>query len=307
MITTEFAVDEKRSYVKSLGWPNVKPTVTLPLIVPLKSGGKIDLIIDEKKMTAYGGGSSLQFVTDQFLQSTKYNITGNLQTFSVRLRDLDLSFDAKTGKILNGGGYTYVIGEPTKGGEGSLALWYLGPSSLLDGNNPGFNITNGLGCGGGLILEMGCGNPPEFIFHIEAVVAKEDADGDGKFETICPSGVWKRKLNLLYDPPKIKIVVPTHDLVSHWLYAIDVMHTIRFPDFLKKVENWPGSIKEPPRIESIELVGAPDLWCMLFDSNGMVYSGNLSDAGTKVIRMPSVEFENLRIGIMPNPGMSMDR
>ena len=304
MITTEFAVDEKKSFIKSLGWPDVKPGVKLPLIVPLSAGGKISLTIDGKNSTIGGYGSDLQFITDQFLPHAKYNITGKLQPISVHLTGLDLVFDPRTGNILSGGGRTFLMGEPQQG-CGSLMIENIGPSSLLDGNNFSFNITDGLGCKGGLVFEFAT-NPADFFIHIEATVVKEDADGDGNFETICSSGVWKKKLNLLYDPPKIRIVVPTHDLVRHWLYAIDVMHTIRFTDFLKNVENWPGSGKEQPVIESIELVGAPDLWCMLFDSYGIVYSGNLSDVGTKVIRMPSVNIENLRIGIMPNPGMSMD-
>jgi len=302
-----FTVYENKSYIKSYGWPDVKQNVNLPLIVPLTPGGTIKLMIDEKKHIAQGEGSGIQFITNQFKKSSSYNITGNLQTISVKLSNLDLAFDPKTGQIKNGGGYTYVMGEPQGGGAGALALWYLGPSSLIDGNSPSFDIANGLGCGGGLVLEMGCGNPTNFIIHIEATVGKEDADGDGKFELFCPSGVWKTKLNLEYDPPKIRIIVPNHDPMSRWRSVIDIMHAIRFPDFLNLVKNWPRTLKETPRIDRIELVGAPDLWLMLFDSNGMVYGGSLSDERTKVIKMPSVDLENLLIGIMPNLGVSVDR
>jgi hypothetical protein len=309
MISTEFAVDEKKSYIKSFGYPALKPNVPSPLIVPLTAGGKIALKINERKSIAHAEDSGLYFITDKLEKSSKQNITGNLQKMLVMLSNLDLKFDPKSGNILDSGASasTYVMGEPQVGGAGALALMYLGQSSLFDGYKKGFNISDGFGCGGGLVLEFGCGNPTNFIIHIEATVAKEDADGDGTFELICPSSTWRRKLNLEYDPPKIRIIVPTHDLVNHWLYAIDVIHAIRFLDFLKIVKNWPGNVMETPRIESIELVGAPDLWFMLFDSKGMVYGGNLSDDGTKVIRMPPVDFENLRIGIMPNLGMSMDR
>lgn len=302
-----FTVNEKKSYIKSLGWPDVKSTVTLPLIVPLTPGGTIALTIDDTKYVAQGGGSGLQFITNQFKKSSSYNITGNFQTISVKLSNLDLNFDPKTGKILNGGGYTFVMGEPQAGWAGALALWYLGPSALLDANSPSFDIANGLGCGGGLVLEMGSGNPTDFIIHIEATVGKEDADGDGKFERFCPSGVWKMKLNLEYDRPKIRIIVPNHDPMNRWRSGFDIIHAIRFPDFLKLVKNFPHTLKETPRIDRIELVGAPDLWLMLFDSNGMVYGGSLSDERTKVIKMPPVDLENLLIGIMPNLGVSLDR
>jgi hypothetical protein len=182
-----FTVNEKKSYIKSLGWPDVKPNVKLPLIVPLSPGGTIKLTIDENKHIAWGAGSDLRFITDQFEKNPALSITGNLQPFSVRLQYLDLDFDPKTGQILEGEGYTYVMGEHEGGGAGALALTHLGPSSLLDGNSPSFDIADGLGCRGGLTLEMGSGNPTDFIIHIEAMVAMEDADGDGKFERVCPS------------------------------------------------------------------------------------------------------------------------
>ena len=302
-----FTVSEKQSYIKSLGWPGVKPNVKLPLIVPLVQGGTISFTIDEKTHVAQGEGKGLKFITDRFAKSSSYNITGNLQTISVKLSDLDLDFDPKTGHISNGGGFTFVMGEPQVGGAGALALWYLGPSSLLDGNSPSFDIADGLGCGGGLVLEMGCGNPTDFIIHIEATVGKEDANGDGKFELLCPSGVWKRKLNLEYDPPKIRIIVPNHDPMNRWRSGIDVIHAIRFPDLLKLVRKLPRTRREiAKKIDRIELVGAPDLWLLLSDSNGTVYGGSLSNERTKVIKMPTVDFENLLIGIMPNIGVSVE-
>lgn len=305
MKQVEFAVYEKKSYIKSLGWPDVKPNVKLPLIVALNSGGTISLTIDEKKHVATGQGSNLKFTTDRF-KSPGYNITGNLQTISVKLSNLDLNFDPKTGVILSGGGYTYVMGEPLTGGSGALALWYLGPSSLLDANSQGFNITNGLGCGGGLVLEMGCGNPTDFIIHIEATVGKEDADGDGIFEQTCPSGLWK-KLYIEYDPPKIRIHPPNHDPRNRWRYGLDSVQAIRFTDFLKLIRSQSRTRKEISRIDHIELVDAPDLWLLLFDSNGKLYGGSLSSGRTKVIEMPSIDQKNLLIGIVPNLGVGMSR
>ena len=175
-----FVVDEKKSYIKSLGWPSVKAKQNLPLTVPLSPGGTIELSIDEKKYVAQGKGNNLRFFTDQFEKSSTYNITGKPQMFSVKLSDLDLSFDPQDGKILTGGGYTFVQGEPGFGYGGSIALWYLGPSSLHDGNSMVFDISNGLGCGGGLVLELGCGNSTNFIIPIKATVGREDADAEGK-------------------------------------------------------------------------------------------------------------------------------
>jgi hypothetical protein len=301
-----FVVDENKSHIQSLGWPSVKDKKNLPLIVPLSPGGTINLSIDEKKYVAKGKGSDLKFFTDRFEKSSTYNITGKPQTFSVKLSDLDLSFDPKNGDILSGGGFTFVQGEPSIGFGGSLALWYLGPSSLLDGNSPSFDISNGLGCGGGLILEMGCGNPTNFIIHIEATVGKEDADGDGKYELICPSNIW-RDLKLEYDPPKIRIIVPEYDPASRWHSGLtNVVHAIRFPEFLELVRNQRRTREEPPMPEFIEFVGAPDLWLVLFDSSGRVNGGSLSDELNKVVQMPSDDVQNMHIGIVPNLGVAMN-
>jgi hypothetical protein len=302
-----FVVDEKKSYIKSLGWPSVKPNVKLPLIVPLSPGGKIELSIDEKKYVAQGKGIDLRFTTDRFEKSSTYNITGKLQVISTKLSDLDLSFDPKNGQILSAGGYTFVQGEPSVGSAGSLALWYLGPSSLHDGNSMVFDISNGLGCGGGVVLEMGCGNPTNFIIHAEATVAKEDTDGDGKFELVCPSGIW-REFKLDYDPPKIRIIIPERGPAGRWHSGlIDVVHAIRFPEFLELARDRLHSREELPRPEVIEFVGAPDLWLVLFDSDGRVFGGSLSDGGSKVIPIAIDDLDDLLIGIAPNLGVAMNR
>ena len=301
-----FAVNEKLSYVKSLGWPTVKPNVKLPLIVPLIPGGTISLTIDEKNCKAFGEGSGLRLSTDRFAKSSNYNITGNLQTFKVWMSNLELVFDPKTGHMSSVGCYTYVMGEPLVGGAGALATWYHGPSSLLDGNSPSFDIADGLGCGGGLILEVGSGNPTDFIIHIEATVEVEDADGDGKFEVICPTGVWKNFV-LEYDPPKFRIIVPDRDPRFRRPSSIDVIQAIRFPDLLKLVKNRPPVRGETARIDRIELVGAPNLLLIFFDSNGNICGGSISQKATRVIELPSVDLENLLIGIVPSHGVGVVR
>ena len=300
-----FTVLEKQSYIKSLGWPDVKPNVKLPLIVPLVSGGTIRLTIDEKKHIAHGEGSGLRFITDRFAKSSSYNLSGKSQTISVMLSNLDLAFDPKTGHISSGGGFTFVMGEPLMGGGGALGLWYLGPSLLLDGNSPSFDLANGLGCGGGLTLEMGCGNPTNFIIHIEAMVEMEDADGDGTFELACPSGFWK-KLILEYDPPKIRVIVPDHEFRRHWRPGLNVVQAIRFPELLKLVRDRPRTRKETVNLDRIELAGAPDFWLMIFDSSGTVYGGSLSDTRTKVVKMPSVDLDDLLVGIVPRLGVGVN-
>jgi hypothetical protein len=192
----EFTVNEKKSYIKAQGWPEAKPGVTLPLIVSLTKGATVTLSFDETKNVATGKASDLQFISDQFEKRPKQNITGNLQLFSVYLHDLELTYDSTTGEIKNGGGYTYVMGEPQQGGAGALATWYLGPSALLDGNSTSFDLSNGLGCAGGLLLEVGSGDPTNFIIHIEAEVAREDLDGDGVFEKVCSGGGYGVPVNV---------------------------------------------------------------------------------------------------------------
>jgi hypothetical protein len=301
-----FVVDENKSYIQSLGWPSVKAKQNLPLTVPLSPGGTINLSIDEKKYVAKGNGSDLKFFTDQFEKSSTYNITGKPQTLSVKLSDLDLSFDPKNGDILSGGGYTFVQGEPSFGYGGSLALGYLGPSSLHDGNSIVFDISNGLGCGGSLILEMGCGNPTNFIIHIEATVGKEDADGDGKYELTCPSGIWK-EFKLEYDPPKIRIIIPERGPAGRWHSGMtNVVHAIRFPEFLELVRDQRHAREELPKPEFIEFVGAPDSWLVLFDSSGRVYGGSLSDELSKLVHIPLDDVENILIGIVPNLGVAVN-
>jgi hypothetical protein len=183
-----FLVDEARSYVK---WPlakDVKPGGTVPLIVPLQEGGTVSLTIDEKKSRAFGLGESLWFTTDQIPASTTLNSTGNLQAFKVRLAGLSLQFDPKTGKMLFATASLFAIGEPHAGGEGSWCLTSLSaPSSLRDSGRR-FTISNGLGCGGGIILELGTSGSDGvdfFIVHLEGTVGVEDADGDGVFEVTC--------------------------------------------------------------------------------------------------------------------------
>ena len=183
-----FLVDEAKSYVE---WPlasSLKPKVKSPLIVTLNPGGTISLTIDEKRNLGFGLGDSLWFTTDQLAPDSVINSTGNLQTFRVKLSNLGLQFDPKTGSILFGTASLFAMAEPYMGGSGSWQITSLtAPSTLLDKNSPGFDISNGLGCGGGIIIELGTSSSEGvfFIIHIEGSVGLEDVDGDGHFEVIC--------------------------------------------------------------------------------------------------------------------------
>ena len=188
-----FGVNPKQSYYRCFGFPDVKPAVQLPFIVPLDLGGTITFAIDEKKNTAVGFGTDLLFTSDAFEKDPApgKNITGNLQQFQVFV-DLDLTFDPKTGQILSGGGGTWVRGMPDVGGDGRLQAGFSvqTSSALLEGNSTTFDLSNGLGCKGGLVLDVSYTDPistnPRFSMHVEAVVSQEDIDGDGVFEVVCP-------------------------------------------------------------------------------------------------------------------------
>jgi hypothetical protein len=181
-------VDEAKSYAE---WPlarDLKPNAKPPLIVPLHQGGTISLTIDEKKNLASGLGEALWFTTNQLALSSTINSTGNLQTFRVLLSGLSLMFDPKTGNISFGTASLFVMGEPYMGGAGSWQLTSLtAPSSLRD-KSPSFDISDGLGCGGGIAFELGTSGSDGinfFIIHVEASVGVEDVDGDGDFEVVC--------------------------------------------------------------------------------------------------------------------------
>lgn len=298
-----FAVDEKKSYVRDLGWPTVKPKVPLPLQVPLEPGGSLILTVDEQKGVLNGGGSNLRFTTDKLEKTVAYYISGGMQTIHVMLSSLDLSFNAQTGKITQGGGFTQVYGS-SPAGAGALALWYLGPSKLVDGNSPGFNLANGLGCGGGIELEVGCGNPTDFVIHLEALVSKEDADGDGKFEVACPVGIWKT-FRLEYDPPKIRIVVPNRNLFNPLNPGAASMQAIRLGSLLRLAKKSRAGTTKTLGIERIEFSQAQDIWVVGFDAAGRVYGGEVSDKAFKVLPLPREHDGEVMIGVVPQLGVGL--
>jgi hypothetical protein len=187
----EFAVNGKQSYYRCWGFPTVKPNVTLPLIVPLDPNGTITLTIDETQSTGSGNGSDIHFTSDQFEKDPQMHVTGGRQSFEVRMNAFSVTFDSKTGQILKGSGGTYVVALPDMGGAGNLFFTVLASSRLLDGNSPTFDLSNGLGCQGGLVLDVSLSDPntsnPMFDLHIEAAVSREDVDGDGQYEVVCPA------------------------------------------------------------------------------------------------------------------------
>lgn len=193
MKTIVFAVEGTQSYFKCVGTPAVKANVPLPLIVPLDPGGTITLTIEENMHTGTGYGGDIHFSSDQLQADPGRNITGNFQQFHVWIRDLSLDFDPKTGQISSGSGGTYVMGMRDVGGSGNLRFSVLESSALADGNSPGFDMSNGLGCGGGLVLDLSLKDPnsskPMFDMHVEAGVSMEDLDGDGRFERVCVAGI----------------------------------------------------------------------------------------------------------------------
>jgi len=302
-----FALNEKKSYFKNTGWRTVKPSVQGPLIVPFVPGGVINLTINENSYTAFAESEGLKFVTDQFAKNPYFGITGNLQTFKIGLHDFNMKFDPLSGLITKNNitpSNSIVIGPDD--GKATIfgACSILGSSSLIDGNSPKFDITNGLGCGGGLILDIGVGNiyPASFYIYIEAMVGLEDTDGDRHFETICPSGVWKEFI-IEYDPPKIKIIFPDNEFRLSYPLKINIVQAIRFTDLLKLVKNESRAFGKTTKIEGIELVNAPDMLLVFLDSNGKIYGGGMSRKRAELIRIPAVEVKNMLIGITPSLGL----
>lgn len=299
-----FAVQEKGSFIKSLGWPAVKAGTKLPLVVPLLPGGKIELDVDEKKNVAVGDATNLQFVTDRFQANSGYYLTGKLQTMDVHMRYLNLALNPQTGVIVTGGGYTFVKGAQHVGGAGLIALWHLGPSSFSDANSPTFDLTDGLGCGGRLILEMGTGNPIHFVIHVEALVAQEDNNGDGAFDIFCPVGL-RKWFRLDYEPPiiKIQIIFPEHPgYPKPWLPYAGTIQAMRLADLVKMAA---GRRKVVP-IRRIELSGAAAVDLLLLDSRGRVFEGMLSGKRTKAIMVPQELRDDLLVGVAPHLGVALN-
>jgi hypothetical protein len=186
-----FSVDETKSYFKEDVRHLTKPNVPLPFVAPLQLGGMVNLAIDEKRNKAYGDITDLTFATDQFKPDTfgpsadPYVITGNLQTFAIIINsNVVMDFKPQTGEISSiNGGFGGIFPEPLHGGGGNVSIGKAGPSRFTDGNSPTFNLTDGLGCGGTIVLEIGWGSSS--TVYIEGKVSLEDVDGDGQFERHC--------------------------------------------------------------------------------------------------------------------------
>lgn len=197
-----FSVDETKSYVKWTHPHDLKPGVTPPLIVYVHKFGTITLTIDENKNLASGVVDDLWFTTDKLAPNSNWNSTGYLQAFRVLISGLALQFDPTTGDILSNASAcsTFVMGDYPGWGSGAYAASLTAPSSLVDKNSPSFDLSNGLGCGGGIILEITTGlNDPVYegtdflIIHVEATVALEDLNGDGSFEVVCLPKIKREK------------------------------------------------------------------------------------------------------------------
>jgi hypothetical protein len=192
-----FLVDAAKSYYKEFNHGYTKHSVPLPFVVSLLPGGTISLEIDEKNNKATGDIKDVKFVTDQFekqnLGSGNTSITGYFQTFDFLTSDVSLSFDSKTGEIVDMGGWFHgIMPEPVYGGQGNAfigAKCIAGPSFFIDSKKP-FSFADGLGCGGGITIDFQPNANPDTLgpynfIHIEGIVSLEDVDGDGNFERAC--------------------------------------------------------------------------------------------------------------------------
>jgi hypothetical protein len=277
---------------------NGKYGSTPPDTVYLNSGGSMTVTIDPKKNSIKGDCEGMTLTTDKFKQNPKYGITGSLQTLDLRLTDLDFTYNPSTGIFSSGGGYTYVCGSST--GAGALASMELVTNSkIADGNSAAIDPSNGLGvCVGKMTFEFGFGNvsagqPHEFYVHIDATVLKEDLDGDGVYENSCRQ--FDKKVKLLYDPPKIRIIFPA----SRTGRPVDLT-SIRFFDVSDLLSKGGFRIDPAaPPVSEFILENVPDLQFLLFDSRGRVLSGDLSDNPTKTLEFHPAGEARYRIGLLP--------
>ncbi len=289
-------VNSSKSFVKYLTvGSGVKPGVPLPLQVPLDPGGYLEIAVDENTNTLKGKGHNLWFTTDKLEEDSFDYITGELQQMELTLSNLDLAYDPQTGKILSGGGFIYVMGTPSPGAGGALATWYLGPSKLRDGNSPGFDLSDGLGCGGGLLLELGTGNFTNFILHLDTVLAKEDVDGDGHYETDCwPFAKW---FKLLYRPPLLRIILPDPPPFpppSPWMIG---MYEAKLSALMNMALKGRKPLEGAPKITQIQVSSDSRVVVVLFDQDGAVLSGDLSDRSVKTLQINPENFAHLSLGI----------
>jgi hypothetical protein len=303
-----FAVNHEKSFVKNLGWRKQKPEVQGPIIENLINGGSISLTIDDSTETAYGQSNNLYFYSDKFAQDSYFGINGNLQKFKVSFPDLNMEYDPQTGDILSGSVNGVVLGPADTGGATLLTAFYkfdIKPA-FLDGNSNGFDVSNGLGCGGGLIFEIGVGNTDSviFIIHIEAIVSAEDVDDDGNFETVCPAGL-RKEFHLDYEPPKLKLNILFPERGMQRFQGFNNVEAVRLKDLLKQVVKNPRDA-EVAKIESIELVNAPGMLVIFMDPKGRVYGGGISRQKSTSFKIPWADVKELLIGFVPTLGMSVD-
>ena len=177
-----------------LGSPYFETEHYSPFGCSAGSGGNITLEFDENQHMASGSGKNIYFTSDKFLQDPNLNITGNAQQIHFKLNQVTVKYDPNTGDISKEGGASfYIMGMPEKGLSGNVQIYGVGDSSkFLDGNSAGFDLGNGLGPAGGLVLNLRYSNPDgqtEFELHIQAAVSMEDLDGDGDLELIYPTGI----------------------------------------------------------------------------------------------------------------------
>jgi hypothetical protein len=315
-----FKTKPNQSYIKSLGWPPVKSGVKLPLIVPLSSG-KLEFAINEANNTFFSYGT-IYFISDKFVGGI-YNINGNVQTIAVVMHNMEGQFDPGTGLTLNEIGFLDVVGQPGTS-SGAIATWYKGDANaFLDGNSLNFDISNGLGCAGGLVYEVGTGNPTDFIVHIEASVDVEDANGDGIFETACPDSFWgEKKFELDYKPPEINWIFPQDYEVPKSPFAgpfpmpfptpspplpPEIIKVMKFTDLWKLIKKTPFPKDKTRKIDRIKLVGAQNLLLLLLDSDKNVIGGSISDKPTRIIKVPPIDVKDLYVTVLPNPGVATIR
>jgi len=295
--TLYFKVEGAKSYVKVLR--QLKP----PLQVSLNEGGYLIFTIDPQKHTLKGEGHDLSFTTDQFDKSANYNITGKMQKICLKLSKLELIYNANTGEITSCTGFTSYYGDLPLF-PGSMALWYQGPSKLVDGNSSTIDMTNGLGvCNGKLILEVGKGNPTDFYINIEATLMKEDLDGDGTYENECKIHLWK-ELKLLYDPPKIRIIFPgpLHNV------PLDIdMCSLHMSELVAMAIEQSGPERREEPVSVLVFENAGEIPVVLIGPNGRVIAGDFSGTPVKEIGFRSEEGMESRILILPGLGIGEKR
>ncbi|MHB9029925.1 MAG: hypothetical protein ACYC9O_14250 [Candidatus Latescibacterota bacterium] len=292
----QLEVKNQQSYVKYTIPFGVKPQAPMPLQIPLDPGGYLEFAFDDGKHILQGKGYNLRFTTDKLLEDPSDWITGELQQMSLNL-SLELSYNPQTGKIEGGGGYSYVQGLPSYGGSGAWATSYLDPSKFQDGNSPGFDLSNGLGCSGSLLLELGSGNPHNFYVHLETGVAGEDVDGDGKYETVCWS-IWKF-VNLFWGPPELKVIWPELPPLPPPKPLSTIMYDIGISALIEQARRGHEQSKGDPGIKRVEIQNASGIRVVLYGRDGSVLSGDMSSRSTKAVRIDLENYANLTLGIIP--------